>query len=369
MKASEIVKNLAVRLPQLTDKFTGEVSVRSLTRSGSVVTAACDAEHKLEPGDGVAINGAVELIDITSFSRDGTVGTIVTTSDHDLTKKTSEDLTVVTRGAVEAEFNGSFVATSVENRRMILVTMADSGSSPATGSPQLEGAESILRRYDSTYPVLETPDAVTFTFTQTDTTLADPVGTIVARTKPRISAGVSLERLVESYTEQEEDRIWAFVVLEDVAASKSRDQRSDAVDNLQPGDNFRQQILQVFTVYVFIPASHTIAGAETRDQAEDLFRPICQSTLALPYDSGLFVAASQGPAQFVVHGQAFYNGALYVHEYQFQQVVDLTFDDTVGDEPNVAFRDLDFTVDPSNVGPITGGVLTATIDLDDVPLP
>jgi hypothetical protein len=102
-----------------------------------------------------------------------------------------------------------------------------------------------------------------------------------------------------------------------------------------------------------------------RDDAEDLFRPICRSLLFSAFDSGLHVG-EQSPLQFVQHGFSSYNTAFYIHAYQFEQTVDLTFDDTVGYDLDVAFRDitLDIKVDIGTGEPS----LTADIDLDEEPL-
>lgn len=369
MRGADIVTQLALLLPQLTDKFTNEISVNSLVRSGIVVTANCDEEHGLVPGDAVVIVGSVVPIPISSLIRSGTVGTLITTTDHDRTLRTASavntnlDENVKISGAVEAEFNGSFPIVQVVSRRKITFTMLDSGATIATGSPILENSESQLRNYNSAFSVLETPSSVSFTFTQSVASLPNPIGTIVARSKARISSGVSITRLVTSYTEKGANELWAFVVLEDTVASKSRSIRSDAVDNLQRGSEFRQQVVQPFTIYLFIPAENFIGGQEARDLAEDLFRPICRSLLFSKFDSGLFVG-KQGPVQFVSHGVFDYNTAVYVHAYGFQQVADLVFDDTIGPDLDVAFRDIDLTQDP-NLGGITK--LTATIDLDDIP--
>lgn len=370
MRAEDIIVQLAVRLPQLTDKLTRDVPLNSLTRSGTVMTAACAAEHGLSPGDGVAITGAIAPISITSLTRSATTGTLVTSTDHDrtlnLTRVLATDLgkTVTTSGAVESEFNGTFTIIRVVNRRKIEFTMADSGPTTATGSPVLEDGESALRDYNTTYAVLEAPDAATFTFTQTTTSLPDPIGTIVARAKPRISTAVTPDRLVQAYTEKGIDELWLFVVLEDVPASKSRAVLSDAIDNLQRGNEFRQQIIQPFTLYLFIPTSANISGRPARDLAEDLFQPICQSVLFGKFDSGLFVG-KQGPVQFSTHGTFSYDTAVYVHAYSFQQVVDLVFEDTVGSDLDVAFRDIDLTIFPDLDGGTGLANLTATIDLDE----
>ena len=60
-----------------------------------------------------------------------------------------------------------------------------------------------------------------------------------------------------------------------------------------------------------------------------------------------------------------YNASIYAHEYVFEQVADLQFEDTVGVDEDVAFRDIDLTMGLD----IGTAELTALIDLDEVILP
>lgn len=363
MRASDIVTRLALVLPQLTDKFTDDITVNSLTRSGTVITANCDTPHDLEPGDRVAITGAVEVMTISSLTRSGTVGTLVTSADHDLTEGVAATVTI--SGSDEAVFNGTFPRIAVLDRNTVTFEMADSGATTESGSPVLEGGESVFRKYDASYAVLETPTKVDFKFTHSVTTLPNPIGTIVARAKARVSAAATIGRALDSYTKQQIDKLWAFVVTEDVDASKNRAVASDAVDNLRAGHEFRQQVIQPFTVYVVTPSSAQLSAAEAKDQARDLFRSICQSLLGHQFDSGLYTGSTEGEVLFVSHGTFEYNIAIYVHAFSFQQVVDLVFEDTIGAADDVAFRDISLTITPDLPGSQGLGNMTAAIDLDE----
>lgn len=377
MRASDVVTQLAVLLPRFTGALTRNVELESFVRilaNPTNVRARCLAEHGLRVGDAVSIVGAKTPISLSSFTRSGTVGTIVTSSDHDRTLKPggSQSLSKVATvsGASEAEFNGQFVILQVRNRREILVSMPDSGPAAATGSPILEDGESQLRSYESTYSVISANSPTEFEVSHPVTALPNPVGEIEARTKPRITASVTYDRMRSAYTEQKVDDLWLVVVLDDVVASKDRGIRSDAVSNHQRGSTeFRQQVVQPLTLYLFVPASMEIAGRSARDQAEDFFRPLCRSLLFSKFDSGLY-AGKQGAIQFDGHGTHDYDSAVYVHRYSFQQVVDLVFEDTVGPDPDVAFRDVDLTIFPEIEGSAATGTasLTAQIDLDDEPL-
>lgn len=363
MKSADIVAQLAMALPQLSDKFTTDFSVISLTRSGTTVTAQTSTAHGLAPGGQVNIVGARTPLTIGTLTRSGDVGTLVTDSRHDMTEGYSTEAIIT--GATEAEFNSTFSLLSVPNRKTVTFSMVDSGPTVATGSPLLLNGSSALQQYNGLQNITAVPSADQFQYEITDTTLFSPAtGPITARTEPRIAASVSESRLLDAYTKQPQADLWAFVVLGDVFASKDRNIDSDAVDNIQRNNHYRQQIVQPFTIYVFFPTAQQIAAREARDDAEDLLRPICRALLFKPFDSGLYVG-KQGPVQFVGHGLADYNRAYYVHSYDFQQVVDISFEDTVGYDVDVAFRDISVTM-----GVSTGSeVITAEIDLDDEPLP
>ncbi len=360
MKAEAIVQQLALLLPAVTDKFTDNFSVSSLVRSSTTVTATTTVAHGRAVGQQANITGAQTPLTISSLTRLGVVGTLVTDNRHDLTEGVS--LTVEISGAVEAEFNGTFTILIVPNRKTVTFTMADSGATTATGTPLLLNGASALQTYNGLQQITAVPTTTTFEYEITDTTLFSPAaGTIEARTQPRISAHADAELLIKAYTTKPQDKLWAFVVLGDSVASKSRKINSDAVDNLQLGNEYRQQIIDPFSVYVFFPTSAEIGARESRDNAQDIYRPLCQSLLFSKIDSDLAVGA-QNPIIFTDHGFFAYNQAFYVHVYNFQTVADLTFDDTVGHSLDVAFRDIEMTLGVD----VGTGVMTADINLDDV---
>ncbi len=543
MRAADVVAQLQVKLPQLTDSFTTDVSVASLARSGSVVTAVCNQPHRLKRGGVVAIKGATTPIPISSLTKSGGLATLVTATDHDLTNPVAETIRIT--GATEAQFNGTFTRINVVNRRTISFTVPDTsifsfdnqlakffstsfiglgqfpstlsnestivapvqslgslkvipkdnatlvsvgsnqvggiggvkpvdvsastelsfwlrpdavffsnmtavsavvikisstilgstdfneysfdkslftadtwtqlfidivndvpsatsgtvdltkiismfwrftpdtdfgvsasiyfddmdkGMTIASGSPVLLDAESALRSYNQTFQVESTPSASIFTFAHAVTTLPDPTGTIVARVNPRISAAITVDRAIQAYTQMTKKDRWLFVVLGDVVASKSRQIASDAIDNLQRGNEFRQQIIQPFSLFVFFPVEDETAARLSRDDAELLFGPLCRSVLFSSFDSGLHVGA-QHPVQYAGHGVFRYDTAVYIHGYEFQQVADLVFEDTVGPDLDVAFRDIDLTLFPDPGGATGASFLDVDIDLDEVPLP
>lgn len=359
MKSADVVQQLALKLPQYTDKFTNNVSITSLTQSAGTATATTSAAHGLAVGNQVNITGAKVPLSITSLTRVLTTGTLVVSSPHDLSEGFST--TVEITGATEAEFNGTFTILTIPDRYTVTFTMADAGATSATGTPLLLGATNYLNQYDGLHKVLTTPDTTSFTFAVTTTTWSPAYGTIEARTLPRVTAVVSEEVILNAYTQQAPDALWAFVVLGDVVANRSRQTETDAVQDTQRGQYFRTQLIQPMTVYVVIPTALENAARSARDVCEDLLQPITKSILFKRFNTYLTVS-QRGPLQFVGHGFAAYTRGYYLHAYEFQQLADLTFGDTVGYDEDVAFRDISLSMTPDQGNQVE--VLTASINLD-----
>jgi hypothetical protein len=367
MRADDVVNALATRLPFFTDAFSDSVDIESISSTGTTATATTTSAHGFIAGQQVVITGAKTPINVSSFTRLGTLGTIITESDHDATKGLNAvPENVEVDGALQSEFNGSFPLASVPNRRTLNVIMENTGGVAASGDIKALNVASALSQYNGLQEILTVPTDTTFTYSiDSELSTADN-SDIAANGNIRVSASATIERAVDAYTEQQINDAWAFVVLGNAVASKNRAILSDATDDQQrqqQGDNFRQQIIQPVSVYVFLPASEEIAGRNARDTAQDLWRPICQSILFERFDTGLYVG-EYNALQFTSHSFFQYNSAFYVHEFAFEQVEPLQFEDSSGYSVDVAFRDIDLTI-----GVTTGnGELLAEIDLDDIPI-
>lgn len=362
MRTQDIIFQLSAKLPALVDDFTTSFSISSLTRSGTTVTGTTTVAHGLKINEAVNIVGAQTPIAITSITRVGIVGTLVTATDHDATA--GVPVNVELEGSTESEFNGSFKVIQVKNRKTITFEIADSGPTTGTGTPLLLNASNVFKSYNGLQKVTSVPTATTFTYELTDSTLFTPAsGTITAKTRPRITGAATDERALASYTKQKSGDAWLYVVMNDGVANKSRTLDIDGGDNVQRTNHFKQFISQTVSLFVFIPTVNNIGGREARDRAEELFRPICQSILFAKFDSLLF-SEKYNALMFNNHGFHNYDTALYIHRYTFEMTLLLAVEDTVGADEDFAFRDIDMT-QAHDVGT---GVITSDIDLDDIPL-
>ncbi len=363
MRASDIILQLADKLPQLVDDFTDSFSVTSLDRDGTTVTVVTLLPHGLSINTVANIVGAKTPIAINTITRVDIIATMVTATNHDINEG-DQFPNVEIDGATEIEFTGTFKLLKVLNRRTITFQVADSGPLVATGSPLLLNGSNIFQSYNGLQKITAVPTAVSFEYEVTDATLFTPAsGTITAKTAPRISGAVTLERAKQSYSKQLPGKAWLYVVLNNNVANRTSKSDINATSDIKRSQHFRQIVIQSVDLFVFLPATDGIAGRQPRDRAEELFLPILQSVLFKKFNS-LTSCDETSPFAFVEHGFEDYDTAVYTHSYTFEINITLGFDDTVGPDDDVAFRDIDM----SQLHDIGTGVITTQIDLDEVSL-
>ena len=363
MKATDIIKQLQAVLPTVTDLFSETVSITSLTRSGTTVTAVTSSAHRLTAGAGVTITGAESPITISSLTFLDGVATAITATNHDLTEgfqdgNASDSPLVTVSGAIESEYNGSNALLSVPNRTSFTYTITGTPLSPATGTPLL--SQSFSAGYNGWHQITVT-SAMSFTYEITQIPNSPALGTIEAKTGVRVSGAVNIEKARESYTAKEPDKLWALVILGDPTISKNRHIESDATDTQGSGTEFRQKMIPPFGVFVFVPASSEIAGMQARDQMEDVRVFLYKSLLRVKFDTGLQSETEYG---VISEGDSFfdYNGAVYIHQFVFSTQTDIIYDDTVAPDFSVAFRNIELQY----LDELETVELTANVNLDEV---
>ncbi len=341
MNASDVVKQLWKVVPTITDLFTDNVGIVSITSSGTTATVTTSSDHNLENGDIAIIVGALAPNPITELTQIGNVASVTTTVPHDVTEGFKGTIIdpIVVEGSTESDYNGSHDLIAVENRFKFEYQISGDPVSPATGSPIL--FENLKFGYNGTFNVIVT-GVTTFTYELPQALISPAGGTISCKVRPRISALVSLERAQKVYTKQGFNEIWAFVVLGSRTANNDRTTNTDAINTLANGSDYRQFILQPLSIYLFIPASTEIGAATARDLANDLAVPFSSALLRTKFQSQF---SSQPYSGIVFESDAFaaYNGALYVHEYVFQSSEYITYPDTMEPDFGVPFREIDIT--------------------------
>ncbi len=366
MKAIDIILQLQSAVPQLTDKFSKQLSVSSLTISGSTITSITASLHGLTTGDIVNIVGAINPNPITDLTQVDNVATAITEFDHDLTLDfgTSCDGSqnkqfVPISGATESDYNGTKKLLDILNRRTFTFEVENDPSSPASGSPILE--EVFPEGYNGLQSITVI-NPTTFTYVASVAINTDAVGVIFARKDIRISGVVDEPSILRAYTEQPNSDLWAFVVLENSITSKNRAVLSDATGAAGPGDDLRGRIIQNFSIYVAATVGDELAGRVVRDIMEDINSIFAKSLIGFKGESSLSEKPFSG-VTFVEHSLALYDGGKYIHRFQYQSIFDITNDDSVGLGFNRAFRDLDFNFKD----PLDNAIIlrTGSIELDE----
>jgi len=364
MRAQDIVNQLFNVLPKYTNLFTDNLSVTSLTRSGTTVTAVTATNHGLTTDKYAFIFGARNPISISSLTQVGGVATAVTSEDHDLSLNAEDvrlgyECFIDISGANEADYNGSHKLLSVANRREFTYEIVDTAPATATGTPILE-QDGI--GYNGRHQVTVI-DPTTFTFATTFTPNSPAVGTIEARLGARIAGIIAGEQIVEVYTKQPNNILWAFVATGDRVANKDREILSDATYTSGNGVDYRQLVIQPFSVYCVIPTTASLKARAERDLADDLVLPFCKSLLDLKFPVGF----AEDPYSGVVYStDRFYryDGAIYIHEYSFQTTAWITYSDTIDPEISYPFRDIELDFGTS-LNESAGIVMEAKVDLDE----
>jgi len=369
MKCEHVINQLQTVLPNYTDLFTNKIAIVSLTYSNGLVTCTTENEHNLVDNQQVTIIGAKNTIKILTLVRSGMIVRVVTETDHDLTfgqvDKSLGKKRADISGCDQTEFNNSFKLFEVINRRTFDVIVPDLGPITGNGSPILEnGARqpgfngrqiiTITGIHTFTYPVNQVLSAKSKITT---------IGDALIKINPRISGSISVERATDAYTAQCNGELWAFVVLGDVIASKDRKVMSDLTATAKRNTGWNQRLSQPFTVYVFSPSSDEHAGRIVRDLMEDVFKWLARSLIGVAFDTGL-ASIDQYATTFLNHGFNSYTNAYYIHEFNFESAADITSDDIVDIQYNVAFRDIDISITPD----FGSEEATAKINLDQEPL-
>jgi hypothetical protein len=363
--ASDVATQLTSILPKYTDVLSDIFTITSLVNAANVSTATTSTPHGLDIGDPVIITDTLVPITQSTLSRVLTVGTLVTSSDHDLTKAIA--LTITITGAADSNFNGTFTVIQIVNRRTIKFTIADSNAISTTGA-SLQIAASYLQGYNGSFQVLEIISTTVFTVA----TVGALPGTSTSgkvKINTRISAAATVERAFNSYTEQPVNKMWLFVVIGTTTASKDRNTNTDMTAVIGRSNYFRQQLIERVTVYAITNTKDEIAGRVVRDEMTDLLVSITKSICFHQFPTNFTVQLSE-PLIFVDHNLFSYDGAVYIHEFNFECSTEFTFDDTVGYDPDVAFRDIDSTYDNTLGTGQTSDIpanANDTMDLDEEP--
>lgn len=337
MKLQDFITALYKRIPALTGLFSDEISINSLTKVGSTVTAVCSTAHGLSTGNYVCIANAKRRTPISTLEYDLTKKCAVarTSAEHDLTEVWFD--TVEISGCDQEEYNGFHPLLRSLNRTLFHFSMDEPDDLTATGAMYL--LEPWRRGFNGWFPVTVV-NSTTFTYESPESFNGTAEGAMIARKLPRIHGALTLDRAIALYTAQQSGKYSMFVVLGNVIAGKDRSSLGDSIAAHMAGTEFRQQLTNELDVFVFVPTANSLGARSERDTITTVATYLYKTLVGTTYPTYLIDRPST-VLNFVRHGvHSYYNG-FYIHQFSFEAMTELTTNDVVEPEFTRAFRDAD----------------------------
>lgn len=337
MKGADIANRLKEVLPKYTNDFDDTFTITSLTRSATTATATATA-HGLASGNYVTIKGALDPVSITSLNRTGKVVTVVTTTPHNLVFYTSTPkLVVEISGASPSDYNGIKTLLSVVDKNTFTYQIATTPTTPATTPGFL--LQEDFNGYNG-YKQVTVTDANTFTYTVSSSLNTPAQGTIQMGSATRIAWAATIARADQFYTADKNRMLqnWMFIVLDSTLVSKDGTTASDIDSTLETNQEYYFQSQQNFSILTYVPTSDgstsdTLAG-NASDTARDYEQPILKSIANFQFSSNLSETCYQ-PSSYIGSEENDFNGAYYVHRFDFTAKIFIKEDDTIDHDPGV----------------------------------
>lgn len=315
MKLIDIVKQLAINIPQYNSLLTENSSITSLTYVGTTATATVIDTTLI--GGMVVISDAQETIDISlNYNTIDRLVTCTSTINHGLIAGKNEFVTVqnTTNG-----YNGTFQILEATDKTFKYKLDTAPTSNIDTGN--------II--FDSiNYNGIFTPtitSGTTFTYTMASTPVSIGLNAI-NHISTRIESTIAYERAKEFYINKNTNLNWLFIVPEGRTISKDRSLNSDGVFSYQGGQNNRIRQIQNFSLFFFKNTTGEILANNSFDEMEDFCIALTKSIhgAVLPeqnYNNSTFGVVLTGDEVFE------YSSSFYVHKFDLQAERDITWQD------------------------------------------
>ena len=315
-ECKDIVNQLKAVLPLYTDKFNDSISLTSFIRSGSTITFAT-SDSTISTGSNILIKG-VKMANEATITIVDNIATCTTVNYHDMTEGFQQK--AIFTGIAESGWDGSFDVLTVPTQYTFTFEVPTGIDTP-TGIFYLLENRTGFNGYKTITNVGS--GQYTYELDTADFDLLPSIGNVEYASlvyNTRIAGASTQEYLMKYYEEQKPNKLWAFVVLGNVTASKSRDNDSDATAKIKPtGQEYKQELLLPFEVNVIIPQkAEGISGRILRDEIESEIRPaLFKSLLGVAFDTG-FISGNEFTTVFVDDGYVNFNSAYYTHRFNFE---------------------------------------------------
>ena len=330
MKAADIVNILSSSIGKYTNMFSSELAkISHMHADEDYVYITTETPHQLRDGNSIIVNGALRKTPLASIGD----GLLVTKIPHDLTTDYQKEVTIVGTqyhdgtyqiinipDKYSCEFDEVYIEQSESNTGYLL--------------------ESLDYGFNGEF-VIEVIDEYNFKYKNKYKVIGEAGGLPEIYTKPMIAAIAIPEDLAKIYNDQTtESRVVAYVCVEPIESDKDRYISTDTNYVNTDGLDYRQRLINRFTIYVVTQAQDYYTAAKIKDDMVDLsvsfFKCLLRKRIPSPYSMKYYSNVT-----FVEHGSVDYLGAYYVHSFTFECITDLTIDDVFTDEKSVAFRTLE----------------------------
>lgn len=363
MKIAEIVRQLAETLPLISDRYSDNLEIVSISGDGVEATIQTSQPHGFSTGSPVFITNALIENVITTVTLVGNKAIIETAANHDLTKGFPPHEFVNLSGFTDNDWNDDFKLLEVKNRRQFTIDVEGIAAPVLTGSEVLN--ELIFGGFNGVNKVDSIINTTTFTVLTSFSTPSKD-GNVV--TNIRIAGTATEGRAAEEYTNQPEDKLWLFVTQKgDVSLSKDRKSSGDSLADTGVNTSFQLDIIDGFTVLCFVPSKNQKTGLPASDLARhDVLGELLLSIQRFTPESGL-ANETDNRVLFAGHSTMAYTGSVYAHRFDFEILFRMTSQDThdkLQERKTVAFRNIDLQITNEEKKVL----LTALINLDEEPI-
>ena len=280
---------------------------------------------------------------VVSASIEGGYVRLVTEFDHDISAAPPGYLqwqaTVSLSGFANPVLNGNIALAEVADRKTLLVKPASPvGSITLTGNEVLNEVlddavvgwqfPQIVSAQELRYPA---PSSITRNVTINSPKVSRDV---------RLWASLSFDTAIKSYTREQPDgqyRIEPFdaaclyiTPAKTASLSKDRNAKSEALAEINPNVHMRQMLLDGFSVYAFIPCEKSGGAVKAIDLCQGkVLAAVLRTFQGLILPRPELAGGAPFAIQFKDHGFHYFDGANYVHEYNFEAPVQITNQDGV----------------------------------------
>lgn len=354
MKGADIANQLRALLPIYTNDFTEQISVSSLARNTLTITATTGAVHGLTTNDNITIAGARESIAISSLTRVGNVVTATCAVNHKLPPpdKLKVPIFIVVENGSPSDYNGTHKLKATPSYKIFQYEITTTPASPATTPGNLSLSDFFLYNGTKTATVSST---TIFTYPILNSNLQTPAGgTIVLHKNARIDWAANFDIAFKDYAgnEARTKENWIYVVVNPREVFKNGTITTDPDAMQIANSEFRYETIQSFSIFTFVPASGSRLGGIASDQAREYLKPLLKSIGNFLLTSNLS-ECQYNPVTFQGDENEAFNGATYVHRFDFASIGEIRNEDVIDpfsvvplEEADVAFDiDLDLTID------------------------